>query len=46
MNAMHKIPSKFVPKKFAMTSKVRFPRFLHLLNYEFATVPIVLLFIV
>ena len=23
MNAMHKIPSKFVPKKFAMTSKVR-----------------------
>lgn len=43
MNAMHKIPSKFVPKKFAMTSKVRF---LHLLNYEFATVPIVLLFIV
>ncbi len=25
MNAMHKIPSKFVPKKFAMTSKVRNP---------------------
>ena len=22
MNAMHKIPSKFVPKKFAMTAKV------------------------
>ena len=37
MNAMHKIPSKFVPKKFAMTSKVMIKTFKPLEKFGLVT---------